>query len=323
MRNRTELLSSYPVLRTNDLNHARNTIAARYCDHRLDLVRGLRLNVRHNHVRGAQISLNLLSYGGDVRVDPGESRDFHLLQIPIAGAAEVRHRSEVIDINSALGAILNPDRPACIRWDAACIQLMVQIDSEFMSQVAAEEIGAPLPGPIRFDPAVNLTINGGRQLKRLAVIAARSVEGGALPMAKKTLGGLAIEREIARQVLTLQPSNISHLLDNPVRTATSPQIRRAIDFIHSNYFEDIKLEDIANASGAHTRTLQVGFQKSMGIAPITYLRNMRLDLARYRLCRRLHRETVTEVAYSCGFSHLGRFSRDYRSRFGHSPSAAP
>jgi transcriptional regulator GlxA family with amidase domain len=29
---------------------------------------------------------------------------------------------------------------------------------------------------------------------------------------------------------------------------------------------------------------------------------------------------VSQTAYSCGFSHLGRFSRYYRERFGDVPS---
>jgi AraC-like DNA-binding protein len=35
---------------------------------------------------------------------------------------------------------------------------------------------------------------------------------------------------------------------------------------------------------------------------------------------RAHRPTVAEVAYRWGFTHLGRFAHDYRSRYGELPS---
>jgi transcriptional regulator GlxA family with amidase domain len=31
-------------------------------------------------------------------------------------------------------------------------------------------------------------------------------------------------------------------------------------------------------------------------------------------------QTITSVAYDCGFGHLGEFAQNYRSRFGESPS---
>ena len=57
------------------------------------------------------------------------------------------------------------------------------------------------------------------------------------------------------------------------------------------------------------------------MAPIEYLRNVRLSNARERLSS-IDRNalTVTEVAMSCGYTHLSRFSRDYRARFGETPS---
>ncbi|WP_089886415.1 helix-turn-helix domain-containing protein [Citreimonas salinaria] len=49
------------------------------------------------------------------------------------------------------------------------------------------------------------------------------------------------------------------------------------------------------------------------------LRQVRLDSAHYRLSRHRDPEGVGDVAHACGFSHLGRFARNYRARFGDSP----
>ena len=98
-------------------------------------------------------------------------------------------------------------------------------------------------------------------------------------------------------------------------------MRRALDFLHANLCEPIRVEEIAREAGLNVRSLQLGFKSVFGMSPMRYLHDVRLDAARYRLARRYDRESVTEVAYSVGFSHLGRFSQDYRVRFGVSPSA--
>jgi AraC-like DNA-binding protein len=54
---------------------------------------------------------------------------------------------------------------------------------------------------------------------------------------------------------------------------------------------------------------------------MAYLRNVRLDLARFELKQKSSGSTsVTEVAMNCGFSHLSKFASAYKERFGELPS---
>ena len=52
---------------------------------------------------------------------------------------------------------------------------------------------------------------------------------------------------------------------------------------------------------------------------MTFLRARRLDAARARLAMARDDDTITSIATACGFEHLGRFSAQYRQRFGESP----
>jgi AraC-like DNA-binding protein len=70
----------------------------------------------------------------------------------------------------------------------------------------------------------------------------------------------------------------------------------------------------------NVRTLQKGFQRAFGKSPMKVLHEARLDAAHYDLTARRDPPSVTDAAYQNGFSHLGRFSRDYKARFGHLPS---
>lgn len=315
------LLSGFPILRTEDLSEARAVVGQAFCDHRLDMRRGAQLQVRHNHVGGAEVSLNTLGYGTEVEIDPGQLQCFYLLQFPLAGAARVQHRGETVEACADTATILNPDRDARMIWGEGCRKLLLQVNRGHLERVAEDIIGAPLHGAVRFDPRVDLTQAGGQRLFRQVAAAARAATYGNLWRDGAGLNEAWVERELATVLLESQPSNISHMLWRADCAPTSRGMRRALDYLHTNISEPLRVEDIAREAGLNIRSLQLGFKAAYGVSPMRYLRNVRLDAARYLLSRRQNRASVTEVAYSVGFSHLGRFSQDYRARFGTSPSA--
>lgn len=78
---------------------------------------------------------------------------------------------------------------------------------------------------------------------------------------------------------------------------------------------------LCNALAVSERTLRKAFHNVHGVPPCRHLRMRRLSHARQAL---LSSEsgltTVTEIATRYGFAELGRFSVEYRSVFGESPS---
>ena len=62
------------------------------------------------------------------------------------------------------------------------------------------------------------------------------------------------------------------------------------------------------------------FRDSKGVSPMRYLCDARFEKVREALARAQPGDSVTTIAMSWGFSHLGRFSVEYRRRFGESPS---
>lgn len=320
-----EYFAQNPVLRTRDMDEARHVIAGKLCDHKLELVgRHTDFSVRHNAVSGQNISVNYLCYGTDVTVDPGRLGSFYLVQIPLSGRAQIKHRGEEMTATTRMGTILNPDRGALLHWGRDCSKLLLQIDKKHLESVARSITGAPLPGPIRFAMQVDLTKGPGRRLKRIVMACAQAIENGDLFGSQ--FGGHLVgrdfraEQDVAHALLTLQPSNISHIIERSDRRANPREIRMALDYIHANLSETITLSDIARSARMNVRTLQKGFQRIYGQTPMQVLRNARLDTTRYHLLARQSAPSVSEAAYSCGFSHLGRFSHYYKQRFGQLPS---
>lgn len=78
--------------------------------------------------------------------------------------------------------------------------------------------------------------------------------------------------------------------------------------------------DVAQAAGVSQKTLEVAFSHVLGMTPGKYLKLNRLNRAHHELADGGDELTVTRVATAGGFSHVGRFSAEYRRLFGELPS---
>jgi len=78
--------------------------------------------------------------------------------------------------------------------------------------------------------------------------------------------------------------------------------------------------DVAAACDLSERGLQDLFRRRLGVTPMEYLREVRLDRVHLELGRPGARALlVSEVARRWRFRHLGRFAAYYRDRFGEQP----
>ncbi len=98
-------------------------------------------------------------------------------------------------------------------------------------------------------------------------------------------------------------------------------MKRAIEFIHANLGEGVTLTEIVEQSRVPGRTLFKHFRQFTGVSPMRYLSSARFDQARDALRHAQPGETVSQIAMRCGFTHMGRFSVEYRQRFAETPSS--
>ena len=98
-------------------------------------------------------------------------------------------------------------------------------------------------------------------------------------------------------------------------------VKRALDHMRSNVAEKMTLSGLACSCGTPQRTLLKGFKTFVGLSPLAYLRRLRLNQARSALLQAGCEVIISEIATSCGFTHLGRFATEYRRAFGESPAA--
>jgi AraC-like DNA-binding protein len=81
--------------------------------------------------------------------------------------------------------------------------------------------------------------------------------------------------------------------------------------------EPITLGDLARNAQLSKSRLHARFQSELGLAPMAWVRELRLQAARDRLLATA--EPVAEIGAACGFPDQFHFSRAVRARFGVSP----
>jgi AraC-like DNA-binding protein/tetratricopeptide (TPR) repeat protein len=108
---------------------------------------------------------------------------------------------------------------------------------------------------------------------------------------------------------------------NSSTTSLLPRsVRRALDAMHANVGHNWSVTELAAVAGVSGRTLQRQFLAFLGKAPRTALRDIGFERARRELLQGSPGAKVMEVALRCGFAHSGRFSVEYRRRYGETPS---
>ncbi|GKQ49648.1 helix-turn-helix domain-containing protein [Bradyrhizobium sp. Ce-3] len=115
--------------------------------------------------------------------------------------------------------------------------------------------------------------------------------------------------------------------DDRVLTGHSSSVRnghllRCEQFIRAR-LDDMRLtpQMIADGCGISLRYLHQIFEGE-GLTVCAYIRNQRLSMCDALLRDASCRKSISEIAYQCGFADQAQFSRNYRGRFGCTPSEA-
>ena len=104
----------------------------------------------------------------------------------------------------------------------------------------------------------------------------------------------------------------------PRRVVLSDTFSRVIDYIEAHYTEDIDLEKVAHATGAHPVTVSKIFTKSTGVGFHYYLQYQRCSHAAYLLKNK--NMSISEVAYDSGFGSIRSFNRAFFSVYNVTPT---
>ena len=92
-------------------------------------------------------------------------------------------------------------------------------------------------------------------------------------------------------------------------------------FLRDSIDENITIQSLTRQFNISDKTLESSFKSLFGMTPKHFISLLKLNEAHKDLKINNSQTTnVTDIAYKWGFSHLGRFSQDYKSLFGVCPS---
>lgn len=278
---------------------------------------GQRLDARMHHLAFGDVSLSRLTHGAEVRIEPGELDDFFLVMMPLHGRAQVRCGNEDLESTPDVASVISAHLGTAMHWSADCDQLMVRIAKPFLERMLMAQLGREPDAPLQFTLGFRWRDQAAWHclVRYLVDWAEQPIE---LADHKIVVGQL--EQLVASSLLACQPHNFTAA---PLarRSAVLPRhVKRVQEYLHSHAHEVIRADTLAEIAGVSVRSLYAGFQDFCGVSPMQYLRTVRLERVRAELLAGPVCGGVASVALRWGFTHMGRFSADYKAEFGESPS---
>lgn len=113
---------------------------------------------------------------------------------------------------------------------------------------------------------------------------------------------------------------LSHLIRFPLKQADGCEgpLKSVLSYIHEHYNEKIELEMIAREVNMSKSACCRKFKKDMNLTVFEYLNNYRLTMSAYFL--ESTNDSITEIAYKCGFAGTSYFIARFKERKGMSPT---
>ncbi|WP_171169448.1 AraC family transcriptional regulator [Streptomyces sp. I05A-00742] len=256
----------------------------------------------------------------DVRVAPAEGgHRSYFVNIGVSGAISAALGGLRTTLDASTAGVVNPGdsqelRPVRARGTRF---LGLRIDAALVEQEFCALTGQPPLSPIRFDFALDLATAKGRAVRLLVRSLLEQLDSGD-PLFQRPDVQRGQLRSIVTALLLAQPhSHTAGLRDGP--PPCHPRaVRAALAFIEANLADRISLGDIAQAARCSPRTISSAFRDRLGVPPLSYVRNVRLDRIRADILAST--DPIGTIAYRWGVSHLGRFASAYRDRFAELPS---
>ncbi len=269
---------------------------------------------------GRDLMISAVRYDQKVRIEAPPLDRFFVFQFTLGGSCHNTQGNDHADAAPGTLCVLNWDRPIRQDMSSGYRQMAVRVSRGLLENVLEEELGYSVRDPLGFCteacPLQASTTTLVHALNNVWIDLQREQSGYSSNVVRGR-----INRTLAAMLLTAVPHNYSDLFACGGGGPVPFFVRQAELYMREKSSQKLTLADVASSTGVSMRTLQNGFRDFRGTTPMAYLKSVRLNAARQKLIRSQQNNcTVTEIALDCGFTHLSKFSQDYREQFGESPS---
>ncbi|ABM13177.1 transcriptional regulator, AraC family [Mycolicibacterium vanbaalenii PYR-1] len=273
-------------------------------------------------IRLRNVSMLYLDLHVPASIDIPESGRYYAVHMPMNGVAMVHHPSSTFQASTLRSLVSSPGVPLRIDLGVDTPQLLIRIEQQAMTAHVTRLIGRNLARPLVFEPEFDLATEAAMRWNAAVQLVHTEVyHAGSLIQKGRAIG--PVEELVMSSLLHLQPSNYHADITQP--SPPDPRrtvIQQAMDFIDDHLAERITMDSLAAAVHMSVRSIQQGFRSELGMSPMAFVRERRLERVHEELADAIPSDgvTVTAVAERWGFHHLGSFAVEYRKRWGEAPS---
>ena len=278
-----------------------------------------RFSLSMHGVRFRQVMVGFNCFDTTTVIDAGSVDDAVIVVIGDGHLPSIIHLDgEAVVTTPSTAAILSPSRHVLNERPANAGAYGIRVPIDAIQTRLRELTGHYVARPIAYDRGVDLSQGPGAQLGRMFRFALSELQYVDPGSANRSM--YAAFGDMLLSAMLWLPNTYTKVLEQAQHpTLGLPLVRRAEAYLEAHATEPITMSDLATVCGQSRVTLFKSFRKYRDYTPMQFLAECRLQKARKQLQASDSGESVTSIAYACGFSHLGRFSQAYRKRFGENP----
>ncbi|MEU6844140.1 AraC family transcriptional regulator [Streptomyces sp. NPDC046716] len=308
---------------TRSVEEASHVLSEVYYDMRLE-VRGADAQDFVTRIGTADLgalTVGDVSFGTGIRTSYCEPGFYHVC-VPLNGGFSVREGSAPpVCTTTRMGVIYDPTRTISVYdWEPDCRVIAVKVCKLAVHRQLETLLGKPLARQPRFKPYFDLTRGPGlswANLTRWSLLDWEIPHG----LLRQPLIAGRLEQTLLQGLLLATDHSYRAQLEAPPPQMRPAAVKRVTDLVVERPAEPYDAARLAAVAQVSLRTLQEAFSRHVGMSPMAYVTEVRLQRVRMQLrTSPPGTATVTDVAYQWGFAHLGRFAQRYRARFGETPS---
>lgn len=305
-------MASVQNFSTADTNRAKEAVQRAYFAHALhQYSRNEQLKTTVRTVDLGAVSVGLIRWGMDIGIEC-EYAGGYQINVVLEGKLNWERDGRLWTATPGDAAVFLPRVSSPItRWEAGSTILGIRVSEDLMNRHvklgwAGREFEAP--------PKLDLHDEVGKSWVQYVHQSGRQIISH-----PEVTGNSGFKDALAAAVVTPLAGFLGQKAEMPHSPYMITRVRRAVT---ADLARAWRLSDLAGVAGVGPRRLQQTFKDFLGVTPTAWLLALRLERAHRWLSdpRFARSMTVSDIAFSCGFNHLGRFSQDFYQYFGQLPS---
>lgn len=266
------------------------------------------------HTLFGNLGLSVINYGGRTTLENPVGIDCFHFQLVMSGECLVRVGGKEITLTSGWAMLMNPSMPSSVTYSADCTKLIVNIPTSLISACSLDRSGQVPGNGVRFEPQPFALHDHSTTFRTVELLFLEAEETRPYPFIVRP----ELEALFVSKLLEKFPNNAAGSAQEiPYHTRLFDDVDR---FIDNHIEEDISAAVLADVCHVSVRTLYQRFTLQKGMTPTAYVKDRKLRRAYQRLSHDTQVRSVSEIAFDYGFTHLGRFSAEFRAMFGELPS---